>query len=417
MAAVVSDESGGFSLQHFVAYEDKTGNITVIARFFGNKIYTANEAAAVYTIKVGTILERRDGVVEALRGEQVTISGKLFEDWGGQRGIEVQRESVTLLIDEIVVSYKRTAFDGSVTFTAPIEPDKFSYGEVPVEIAFSGTEFYEPSMNTTLIVIRANAILTLAELRVEGEIFDPMTEVLHGGEEVYGRILLQDDNFQPIADGGVKVFYEEEMLRAPKILIVEGVTDSQGYFEFYWNFVIYSAGNKTFTYEYEGLKEDSFLRKDDIVILPTVSPYKITYDLNGGPTDIDTSIIITTGEQRLTPGSSLDLVISLRHPEQWNVPELIIFLIAPPEGMEISSDGKVTWTPDEDQLGMHTIIVAISDGVDSQTSSFEIKVVDEGTEEAGSTFVLIGLFFLSLVIVIVVIILVVISKKASLQGP
>ena len=409
---VVSDENGGFSLQHFVAYEDKIGNISVIARFQGNKIYNANEAAAVYTIKVGTILVRWDETVEAIRGEQVEIRGKLFEDWGGERGVEVQRETVTLIIDEIVVVYKRTAFDGSATFTAPIEPDKFSYGEVPMEIVFSGTEFYEPSRNVTLIVIKANSILTFAEFRVNGEIFDPLTEVMISGEETYGRILLMDDNFQPIAYGNVTVYFMEEMLRARKRLIAVGVTDSQGYFEFHWIADAFTIGNKIYMVEYEGLTEDTFVMVDDHIILPTMSQYKITYALNGGHIDIDPSIIVTTGEQRLTPGSSLDLVISVRHPDRWNVQELIFYLIAPPDGMELSSDGTVTWTPEEDQLGMHTITVAISDGVSSETSSFDVNVVEEGTEEEGGMIVLIGLLVaVSFAVIVAVVHLVFVMKR------
>ncbi len=274
-----SKTDGTFSLQYYIEYEDKVGNISVIARFKGTKIYLANETTATYTVKVHTILERRDRTFNLIRGQQVQISGKLYEDWGGYRGVEVQREIVTLLIDEIVVSFKRTAFDGSVTFTAPIEPDKFSYGEVSLVLDFNGTEFYEPSRNVTQVVIKANSILTMSEFRVNGELFNPLEETVLKDQDTYGRILLQDDNFQPIVNGNVTVYYKDEGQRARKRLVDSGLTDTQGYFEFNWTFQVNTIGNKTFIVEYEGLMMDTFLKQGDQVILSSETQYNITYDV------------------------------------------------------------------------------------------------------------------------------------------
>jgi len=278
-----SKTDGTFSLQYFIQYEDKVGNITVTARFEGTKIYlgnVGNETKATYTVKVNTILERRDASFNLLRGDQVQIEGKLYEDWGGFRGVEVQREIVTLLIDEIVVSYKRTAFDGRVTFTAPIEPDKFHYGEVGLVLDFNGTDFYEPSRNITKVVIKANSRLTMHEFRVEGELFDPMTEIVYRDEMTYGRILLQDDNFQPIPNGNVSVYYKDEGQRARKRLVDTGLTDSQGYFEFNWTFKVNTIGNKTFIIEYDGLEVDTFLKTGDLIILSDKAYYNVTYDIH-----------------------------------------------------------------------------------------------------------------------------------------
>ena len=270
---------GTFSLQYFIQFEDKVGNVSVIARFKGTKIYLANETTAQYKVKVHTILERRDRSYNLIRGQQVQISGKLYEDWGGYRGVEVQREIVTLLIDEIVVSYKHTVFDGSVTFTAPIEPDKFSYGEVNLVLDFNGTEFYEPSRNITKVVIKANSVLTFDEFRVNGELFDPNEEIVLKGDETYGRILLQDDNFQAIPGGNVSVYYKDEGQRARKRLIDTGLTDAQGYFEFNWTFQVNTIGNKTFIAEYDGLQMDTFLKTGDLIILPEEAYFNVTYDV------------------------------------------------------------------------------------------------------------------------------------------
>jgi hypothetical protein len=274
-----SKTDGTFSMQYYIEYEDKVGNISVIARFKGTKIYLSNETTAEYTVKVHTILERRDRTFNFVRGQQVQISGKLYEDWGGYRGVEVQREIVALLIDDILVNTKRTAFDGSVTFTAPIDPKIFNYGEKSLVLDFNGTEFYEPSRNATLVVIKANSVLTFAEIRVNGEIFDNTIDILYKDQELYGRILLQDDNFQPIPNGNVSVYYKDEGLRARKRLIKTGLTDTQGYFEFNWTFKVNVVGNKTLIAEYEGLTMDTFLKAGDLIILPNEEFYNVTYDI------------------------------------------------------------------------------------------------------------------------------------------
>ena len=272
-----SKSDGTFSLQYYIEFEDKVGNVSVIARFKGTKIYLSNETTATYAVKVGTMLQRRDRVMAALRGDQAQFSCKLYEDWGGNRGIEVQREEVALLIDDILVNKKRTAFDGTITFTAPIDPKIFSYGEVSLVFDFNGTEFYDHSRNASKIVLRANSITTFTEVRVMGAIYDPAVDHVEPGQEVYGRVLVQDDNFQPITMGNISVYYKEEGLRARKRLVRTGTTDASGYFEFNWTFNLKTEGNKTFIAEYEGLVHDTFLKANDQIILGSSAEYNVTY--------------------------------------------------------------------------------------------------------------------------------------------
>jgi hypothetical protein len=285
----ISKTDGTFSLQHFIEFEDKAENITVKARFKGTKIYLENETAATFTIKVHTILQRRDRVWTLVRGDQVQISARLFEDWGGSKGIEVQRVPVSLLIDDILVNTKRTAFDGTVTFTAPIDPKIFTYGEVPLVLDFNGTEFFESSRNTTKVVIKANSLLTfvseefLVTTKKDGKmhtyIYDPSRDTILKEDTVFARLILQDDNYQPIPYGNVSVYYKEEGLRSPKKLINTGTTDPLGYFEFNWTFEVNTEGNKTFIAEYDGLNMDTFLKAGDLIILPTTTEYNVTYEV------------------------------------------------------------------------------------------------------------------------------------------
>ncbi len=371
----LSTANGSFSLQHFIAFEDKRGNVSIVARFAGNKLYLATSTAATCTVLAPTTLVRLDTVTSVVRGDQIQISARLREDWGGQPGVEVQREIVTLIIDEIVVSYKRTAFDGSVTFTAPIESDKFINGEVDVLLVFGGTTFYEPSRNTTRLVIRANSILTFAEFRVNGELFDPTLEIVLKDDETYGRILLQDDNFQPIRYGNVSFYYKDEGEGARKYLVARGITDSQGFFAFNWTFKVNTVGTKTYIVEYEGLKIDTFVKEGDLIILPATVEYNITYDVPYvDPIDAK---IDTTGKKRVGPGEMLRLEVNLRDTSLWDLDRLTITLESAPEGMTLSPNGTIEWTPTPDQVGQHTIRLRISDGWHSDTVTIDVMVAED----------------------------------------
>jgi parallel beta-helix repeat protein len=56
---------------------------------------------------------------------------------------------------------------------------------------------------------------------------------------------------------------------------------------------------------------------------------------------------------------------------------LIYSFAIKPEGMDINSEsGLISWTPTNNQVGIHQIIVEISDGKQSVTQSFEIEVIN-----------------------------------------
>ena len=56
---------------------------------------------------------------------------------------------------------------------------------------------------------------------------------------------------------------------------------------------------------------------------------------------------------------------------------LTYFSIIKPEGMSINSEsGLLTWTPTNNQVGIHQIIIEISDGKQSATQSFKIEVIN-----------------------------------------
>ena len=56
---------------------------------------------------------------------------------------------------------------------------------------------------------------------------------------------------------------------------------------------------------------------------------------------------------------------------------LVYFFTLKPEGMNINDEnGLITWTPTNDQVGMHQVIIEISDGKHSVQQNFEIEVVN-----------------------------------------
>jgi len=56
---------------------------------------------------------------------------------------------------------------------------------------------------------------------------------------------------------------------------------------------------------------------------------------------------------------------------------LTYLLVLSPEGMSINNEnGLLTWTPTNNQAGIHQIIVKVSDGKQSVTQSFEIEVIN-----------------------------------------
>jgi hypothetical protein len=405
---VTATDSGAFSHQYYVDFMDKVGNVSVTARFGGNSIYLENSTSAVYSYKVLTLLERRDGTRSVIRGDTVQFNGKLYEEWDGSKGVEVQREIVTLLIDGIVVAYKRTAFDGSVTFTAPIEPDKFMYGEVNLTLTFKGTEFYGSSVNITPLVIKARSHLTFSEIRLEGVLFDPSTVDVHKGEDIFGLILLQDDNFQPIFHETLTVYYKKNDVRATKRLISSAQTDSQGYYEFNWTFVINYNGKISFIVEYLGHPMATSVTNDDMIILPVETELNITYI--SGPVDPPPEYKVDTdGDRLVEPGSNLSLLVVVKDPGDWDLEQINFSLVDPPEGMTITSGGVILWTPDEGDKGKHTITVRIEDGQRTEEAKIVISIANKSDAKENLTgFVL---WLLAGVAIAIVVVLVLLGRK------
>ncbi|MCK5252959.1 MAG: hypothetical protein KAQ96_08410, partial [Thermoplasmata archaeon] len=336
------------SHQYYLEFEDKVGSFSATARFGGNTLYLKSSKSAKYTYKVWTILERRDNTQSVIRRDTIQINGKLYEDWGGSRGVEVQREIVTLTINGIFLDMRRTAFDGSVTFSATIDPEIIEGGLVDLVLEFDGTEFYEASFNITQVFIRVNYLVTFTEVNINGNHYDPTNDVVRLGDTVHGRIHVVDDNYENVPLRNVSFWYTGDGSQDRQHLIGVGLTDAQGYYGFSWTFSDKTGGTKTLIARCEDLPGEGF------------AGFNLTYIVPPPPTD--ENIIDTNGDHRVEPGSTLELEVAVTSPGGWEMDALTYALVSPPDGMAISSDGKITWKPGEDQLGTHTITIWLFDG-------------------------------------------------------
>jgi hypothetical protein len=306
--------------------------------------------------------------------------------------VEVQRELVTLTIDGTVVAQKPTSFDGSVTFTVLIGRDVFRAGEVPMVLEFSGTELYEGARFETTIVIEVQAIISIDEVMVNGRPFDNATGIVERLDEFRCRILVREDNGEPFAHTNVSVYYQDEGPRSTRHHIRSGPTSSQGVFEFQWSFLDYNSGNRTLIVEC-----DELLHSASVYMFRYFAPSPIA---PGEP------VIRVVGTRWVAPGSTMELDIRPSEPDHWDVAHLTCTLVSPPEGMEITPDGTLTWTPTAAQVGEHTITVWLHDGKLSDSDTFTVTVAEEASdlgEGYRSLFMILGVLAVVALLVVVAI--------------
>jgi len=90
--------------------------------------------------------------------------------------------------------------------------------------------------------------------------------------------------------------------------------------------------------------------------------------LNNAPVIISEPIITATEDQ---------LYLYQVEASDLNGDTLTYSFTIKPEGMDINSEsGLIIWTPTNDQVGIHQVVVEISDGKRSVTQSFEIEVIN-----------------------------------------
>ena len=107
-------------------------------------------------------------------------------------------------------------------------------------------------------------------------------------------------------------------------------------------------------------------------------------------------------DKEVPAGTDFKYKISCTDEDPEDLPNLRYSLVEAPEGMTISEDtGMIKWTPDDDQVMLHTVTIGVSDGIETNTATFEIEVI-EGESSSSSLFIII-------IIAVVVILLIVLG--------
>jgi hypothetical protein len=87
--------------------------------------------------------------------------------------------------------------------------------------------------------------------------------------------------------------------------------------------------------------------------------------------------IDSISDQETIVGTSFELKVTGSDQDTGDVDKLVFSLTQAPTGMVISKDGSILWIPNEDQIGEHNVTVSISDGKDSNSTSFVITVKEK----------------------------------------
>jgi len=73
-------------------------------------------------------------------------------------------------------------------------------------------------------------------------------------------------------------------------------------------------------------------------------------------------------------GQTFTLKINGSDADNWDARNLTFRLVSGPAGMIVSADGNILWMPAKGQVGSHTVVVALSDGKDTATTTFTVDV-------------------------------------------
>jgi hypothetical protein len=105
--------------------------------------------------------------------------------------------------------------------------------------------------------------------------------------------------------------------------------------------------------------------------------------------------VITVNKSRV--GQAFTLKLKGSDPDSWDAVNLTFSLVSGPTGMVVSADGSILWIPTKDQIGKHTVTVALSDGKNSTRAGFDVGVIPAaagGTTEDGAGSLLIWIILI-----------------------
>jgi hypothetical protein len=130
-----------------------------------------------------------------------------------------------------------------------------------------------------------------------------------------------------------------------------------------------------------------------------------SFTINESATINNLPVIESISNQTVKVGEEFTYAVQGSDPDIGDAPNLLFSLDSPPEGMAISLNGTITWTPEDAQVGIHTVTVRLSDGKGSVSTTFEIEVNSAETDGKGSEESPMSLLIIIIIVVVVVVLL------------
>jgi hypothetical protein len=100
-----------------------------------------------------------------------------------------------------------------------------------------------------------------------------------------------------------------------------------------------------------------------------------------------------------------------------NIGDVLTFqLEIAPDGMMINSTGMITWAPNKDQVGKHTISLNVSDGKDNVSINFTVNVKKDDTTSSGfNPTIMASIIIVIIVIIVLLPLLITLMKRKKTQ--
>ena len=119
-------------------------------------------------------------------------------------------------------------------------------------------------------------------------------------------------------------------------------------------------------------------------------------------------------EQTIMVGEKFSYQVAANDPDILDI--LTFRLENAPAGMVINSTGTITWVPNKDQVGKHTITLNVSDGKEHTLLEFTIKVRKEDSATSGFDSVTLGIVIILIIVIIVLLaVAIIITKRKKAQ--
>ncbi|HKZ59737.1 MAG TPA: DUF4129 domain-containing protein [Candidatus Thermoplasmatota archaeon] len=301
VSPITTESDGSFSLAHAIPTEMTVGAKQVLIRFLGNAIYRLNETVSFVAVKAHTQIERTDHTQAVDRGRQLNVTAQIFEVYeGGVRGAPVAQEGVSIRIQDQRLTVQVSNSEGKLQFRSAV-PAALPWGEAILAFEYNGSEFYDPALNETPIVIRGQAVVAFlpGTCTLNGAPFNVSSDVVHQRDELACLARVTDELGNPLAAGDFRLFYTREStagILGERIFISAGPIDELGRYEFNVTWDDFVEGNRSLIGVFNGTFCPTFINARTLCLRPGEGNFTVQYKyLNPPPVPPDPTIYYIVG--------------------------------------------------------------------------------------------------------------------------